>query len=110
MLTFEQFEKTMKSYLDQRCENEKWIDKVNEVFHGAWESFYEHDYHTAFLNLFIEVMEDKEGWIPYFLYETGGEWFDVYFHENEGTTNEIDMVVKIDSYRKLYDLIAGTLV
>ncbi len=109
MLTFEQFEKTMKSYLDQRRENEKWIDKVDEVFHGAWEGFYEHDYHTAFLNLFIEVMEDKEGWISYFLYEAKGEWFDVYFHENEGTDSEIDTVVKIDSYRKLYDLIAGTL-
>ena len=109
MLTFEQFEKTMQSYLDQHRKNEEWIDKMNEVFAGAWESLYEHDYHTVFLDLFIEVMEDKDGWIPYFLYEVNGEEFDVYLHDYEGTDKEVETVVRIDSLRKLYDLITGAM-
>lgn len=107
MITREQFKRFLGRYMFQHKANEEWINKVEAVFGNAWETIYEHDYHGLFVDMLVELMGDTAGWIPYFIYEKDGEWFDAYFTNNEGTTIEENRVVHIDSYDKLFDLITG---
>lgn len=107
MITKEQFKLFLGRYMFQRKANEEWISKVEAAFGNAWEAIYEHDYQKLFVDMLVELMGDTNEWIPYFLYEKDGEWFDVYFTDNEGTDQEECRIVQIDSYDKLFDLIAG---
>lgn len=107
MITKEQFKLFLGRYMFRRKANEEWISKVEAAFGSAWEAIYEHDYHGLFVDMLAELMGDTEEWIPYFIYEKDGEWFDVYFTDNEGTDQEECRIVHIDSYDKLFDLITG---
>ena len=106
MISYELFEEYMMDYVEKWCENEEWMDNVYNAFsEHACEEIYNHNYGNLFLNLLTSVMEDNDGWIYSFVYEKDCRWFEIYFKDNEGTTEEVDRVVKIDSFRKLYDLI-----
>ena len=106
MISYELFEKYMMDYVEQQQVNESWADSINAALGvGACEEIYEHNYSNLFLNFLTDVMEDNDEWIYYFVYEKYCNWFEIYFKDNEGTTEEVDKLVKIDSFRKLYDLI-----
>ena len=107
MLTYEQFEGYLSTFLSQRDESEKFCDKIEELFPGATETFYFLDYQELFLALFSDMVDDSEGWINYFVYEKNCKWFEVYISDNEGTTTEREEVIQIDSPLKLYNLITG---
>ena len=87
-------EKLTKEYL----EKEKWIDNVCNLLDMSCETFYKYDFMPLLMDLFIEVLDDKYGWLEYFIFEKKCQWFE---YEENG------QICKVDSYEKLYNLIIG---
>lgn len=94
--TKEEFCYYMVDIVDRHKRSEEWIDAVSNLFDAEMSSFYENDMFTVLLNIMIEKLDDKYGWLEYFFFERRCEWFT---YEDNGET------VCIDSYEKLYDLI-----
>ena len=97
-LTKAEFHNAMERLVNKYNESEEWIDKVDEVFSGAIQSIYEHNFLEIAVDFLRYIMHDTNEWIEYFLYEKKCEWFE---YEVDGET----MYVK--SYDALYDLIVG---
>ena len=107
MLTYEQFDRYLSNFIVHRRHSEELLEQLEGIFPGAAETIYSHDYQSLFISLFSDVMEDKQEWIKYFIYERNCEWFEVYIAAGEGTTTEREETIQIDSSLKLYDLITG---
>ena len=107
MLTYEQFDKYLCNFIVHREHSEELLNQLEDIFPGAAETFYSHDYQNLFISLFSDVMEDKQEWIKYFIYERNCKWFEIYITAGEGTTSEREEVIQIDSSLKLYNLIIG---
>ena len=86
MLDFKTFETVMENFFSKRFENEAWLNDVESCFGGAWETILNHNYEEQFIDLLTLVMDDKEDWIRYYIYER---------------------TIFINSYEKLYHLICG---
>lgn len=98
MLDFKTFETVMENFFSKRFENEAWLNDVESCFGGAWEIILNHNYEEQFIDLLTLVMDDKEDWIRYYIYERNCNWFEI---EQDGET------IFINSYEKLYHLICG---
>lgn len=97
MLSKEKFIEVMNDFISDKMAADDWINDVEKCFGGAWEPILNHNFETNFVSLLSLVMDDIEGWIEYFIYERNCNWF----------VCEIDGEEKaIDSFEKLYDLIA----
>lgn len=105
-MNFITFRNCIEKFIHQREENEDWLDKVDAAFCGAWDSICEHSFEDLAFDYLSLMMEDKNDWLGYFIYEKRCEWFEVYIREDE---DEEERVVQIDSFEKLYDLIKGIL-
>lgn len=97
-MTFEIFDKIMDKFLDKKCKNEMWLNEVERCLGPAWEPILAHNYEEDFIELLSLVMDDKGGWLAYFIYEKNCNWFEI---EQDGDT------IYIDSIEKLYHLISG---
>ena len=95
-----QFAIWMEELVDRKRKNDEWYMAVNKAFPMACDAIYEHDYEDMIVDMLRDLMDDKEEWIPYFLYESDCCWFEI----------EVDNVpMMIDSYDDLYHLIARDL-
>ena len=107
-MTKEQFTSIMEEFVIRRRDYLEWIDGIEDVLGGAWESIMEHSFENLLVKTIGEALGgDEDDWLGYFLYERDGEWFDIYLSDNEGTDQEECRIVQIDSFDKLYDLIKG---
>ena len=105
MISFETFNMIMTDYLTKREEVNEWLTNVDKAFKGAAEEIVNNSYEPLLLSLLTTELNDDDEWLYYFIYEKDCEWFVVYLCSGEGTTEEVEEVITINSLRKLYDLI-----
>lgn len=91
-----EFVKVMTEYMKKREGNEAWLNDVEEVFGGAWETIVQHNYEELLINILTTVMNDTDEWIKYFIWERDGKWFTC---EINGEDKEVHC------FADLYDLI-----
>ncbi len=70
-------------YMERLCETYKaqevFVDKLNKVFPGAFEQIYDIDTTNLTVDILADLMEDKDEWIDFYVYEKhcdGFEWQD----------------------------------
>lgn len=98
-ITKEEFVEIFPPIVQKYQEIEQWISEADKVFPTISETLYDYSYHSILFHLVRDLVGDtREYWLDYFLYEHDGEWFTIYKGDKE---------IYIDSYEKLYDLIAG---
>lgn len=97
-LTKAEFHNAMERLVDKYKKSEEWINKINDIFPGAFQSFYEHNFFDIIIEFLVYIVQDTNKWIEYFFYEKKCKWFEY----------EVDGEIKyVKSYEDLYDLIVG---
>lgn len=97
-MTFEIFDKVMDKFLNDKCITEMWLNEIESCLGGAWDPIVSHNYENNFVELLTLIVDDKDKWIYYFIYEKNCNWFSI---EYKGKT------IYINSLEKLYNLIIG---
>lgn len=95
-LNKEKFCELMSNFVETYLAREKAIDKISSVIDINFEVFYQFDFSEMLADLLSDMLNDKNGWLAYFIYEMKCCWF--YYWENE-------QLLYVNSFEKLYDLI-----
>lgn len=94
----EKFVDSMTRIVSEYDKLNKWVDKLETCFYRAGEDVYEHCFLGEAVELLSDLMDDKEEWINFFIYECDCKWFE---YEVDGKT------YSINGYEELYNLIVG---
>lgn len=92
----EEFCELMSNFVERYLAREDAIDKISSIIDINFEVFYQFDFSEMLVDLLSDVLNDKNGWLAYFVYEMKCHWF--YYWEDKRP-------FYVNSFEKLYDLI-----
>lgn len=98
VMSKEYFIKIMTKFINDRRKFDAWYEKLEEVLHPAPDDIYGNSFEDDYIELIAYLLNDKDEWLPYFVYERDCNWFSYEFKGKE---------IQVDSLDKLYDLITG---
>lgn len=102
-LSKEWFVKTMTDLLEKRKKCFEWIDNLEKVFPSSFESVFEWDCFETTIKLISELLNDKEGWLDYFVFEKDCSFFS--YTQKLGDT---EVEIPVDTLEDLFDLILSS--
>lgn len=99
----EWFVNTMTELLEKRKKCFEWLENLEKVFPSSFESVFEWDCFETTIKLISELLNDKEGWLDYFVFEKDCSFFS--YTQKLGDT---EVEVPVDSLEDLFDLILSS--
>lgn len=99
----EWFVKTMTELLEKRKRCFEWLDNLEKVFPSSFESIFDWDCFETTIKLISELLNDKDGWLDYFVFEKNCEFFS--YTQKLGDT---EVEVSVDTLEGLFDLILSS--
>lgn len=99
----EWFVKTMTELLEKRKKYFEWLDNLEKVFPSSFESIFGWDCFETTIKLISELLNDKDGWLDYFVFEKNCEFFS--YTQKLGDT---EIEVPVDTLESLFDLILSS--
>lgn len=102
-LSKEWFVKTMTDLLEKRKKCFEWIDNLEKVFPLSFESVFEWDCFETVIKIISELLNDKEGWLDYFVFEKDCSFFS--YTQKLGDT---EVEIPVDTLEDLFDLILSS--
>lgn len=99
----EWFVKTMTELLEKRKKCFEWLDNLEKVFPSSFESIFEWDCFETTIKIISELLNDKEGWLDYFVFEKDCSFFS--YTQKLGDT---EVEVPVDTLEDLFDLILSS--
>lgn len=102
-LSKEWFVNTMTELLEKRKKCFEWLDNLEKVFPSSFESIFEWDCFETTIKIISELLNDKEGWLDYFVFEKDCSFFS--YTQKLGDT---EVEVPVDTLEDLFDLILSS--
>lgn len=99
----EWFVKTMTELLEKRKKCFEWLDNLEKVFPSSFESIFDWDCFETTIKLISELLNDKDGWLDYFVFEKNCEFFS--YTQKLG---DAEVEVPVDTLEDLFDLILSS--
>ena len=99
----EWFVKTMTELLEKRKKCFEWLDNLEKVFPSSFESIFDWDCFETTIKLISELLNDKDEWLDYFVFEKNCEFFS--YTQKLGDT---EVEVPVDTLEGLFDLILSS--
>ena len=99
----EWFVKTMTELLEKRKKCFEWLDNLEKVFPSSFESVFEWDCFETTIKLISELLNDKDGWLDYFVFEK-----DCSFFSYTQKLGDAEVEIPVDTLEDLFDLILSS--
>jgi len=93
----------MTELLKKRKKCFEWLDNLEKVFPSSFESIFDWDCFETTIKLVSELLNDKDGWLDYFVFEKNCEFFS--YTQKLGDT---EVEVPVDTLEDLFDLILSS--
>lgn len=102
-LSKEWFVNTMTDLLEKRKKCFEWLDNLEKAFPSSFESIFDWDCFETTIKLISELLNDKDGWLDYFVFEKNCEFFS--YTQKLG---DAEVEVPVDTLEDLFDLILSS--
>lgn len=99
----EWFVNIMTDLLEKRKKCFEWLENLEKVFPSSFESIFEWDCFETTIKIISELLNDKEGWLDYFVFEKDCSFFS--YTQKLGDT---EVEVPVDTLEDLFDLILSS--
>lgn len=99
----EWFVKTMTELLEKRKKCFEWLENLEKVSPSSFESIFEWDCFETTIKIISELLNDKEGWLDYFVFEKDCSSFS--YTQKLG---DAEVEVPVDTLEDLFDLILSS--